>query len=220
MSADNRPIALVTGASRGLGFAMAEALAPTHHIIALARTVGGLEDLDDRIKALGGTATLAPIDVASDDAMAHICRDIFDRWGRVDLWVHTAIQAAPLSPAGHIPTGDLDKALSVNVRATARGIAMVEPLLNAAPTGRAVFFDDPRAGDKFFGCYGATKAAQMAVVRSWQAECARTGPTVLIETPKPMPTALRARFFPGEDRAALTPVADVAARVVAGLMTA
>lgn len=217
MTATDQPIALVTGATRGLGFAMAEALAPSYHVIALGRTMGGLEDLDDRIKARGGSATLAPIDITQDDAMAHICRDIFDRWGRVDLWVHTAIQAAPLSPAGHIPPGDLDKALAVNVRATARGITMIEPLLKAAPNGRAVFFDDDKAATKFFGCYGATKAAQMAVVRSWQAETQRTGPQVIIETPPPMPTALRARFFPGEDREALTPVAQVAQQIAEGL---
>jgi len=95
----DQKIALVTGASRGLGAALAEALAATHHVVAVARTTGGLEDLDDRIQASGGQATLAPMDVANADAMAHLCRSIYDRWGKVDTWVHTAIYAAPLSPA-------------------------------------------------------------------------------------------------------------------------
>ena len=93
-------IALITGASRGLGAAIALALAPTHHIVAVARTIGGLEELDDRIRALGGTATLAPMDVTVDEAMATLCRGIHDRWGKVDVWAHAAIHAAPpFSPA-------------------------------------------------------------------------------------------------------------------------
>ena len=92
---------------------------------------------------------------------------------------------------------------------------MVEPLLRAAPAGTAFFLDDPRAGQKFFGAYGATKAAQIALARSWQAETAATGPRILIETPAPMPTATRARFFPGEPRNALAAPKDEAARLLA-----
>ncbi|VAW01028.1 Oxidoreductase, short-chain dehydrogenase/reductase family, partial [hydrothermal vent metagenome] len=95
-------IALVTGASRGLGAALAEALSQTHHIVAVARTTGALEELDDRIQATGGAATLAPMDITNVDAMAQLCRSIYDRWGRVDLWAHTAIHTAPLSPADHL----------------------------------------------------------------------------------------------------------------------
>jgi NAD(P)-dependent dehydrogenase (short-subunit alcohol dehydrogenase family) len=208
-------IALITGASRGLGAALAEALAPAFHIVAVARTTGALEELDDRIQAKGGQATLAPMDIANADAMAHLCRGIHDRWGHADLWLHTAIHAAPLAPAGHIDAKDWEKSIKFNATATATLIRMVEPLLRAAPQGRAVFFDDPRAGQKFFGSYGATKAAQMALARSWQAEGERTGPRVDIVTPAPMPTALRARFFPGEDRAALAAPRDEAARLLA-----
>ena len=210
-------LALVTGASRGLGAALAEALAPDYHIVAVARTTGALEELDDRIKARGGAATLAPMDITDPDAMAHLCRGIHDRWGHADLWVHAAIHAAPLTPAGHMGRKDWEKSVAVNVTATGILIGMVEPLLLAAPAGTALFLDDPRAGEKFFGTYGATKAAQIALARSWQAETPKTGPRVLIETPAPMPTALRARFFPGEDRSALTPPKDVAAGIVAGL---
>lgn len=210
-------LALVTGASRGLGFAMAAALAAEGwHILAVARTVGGLEELDDRIQARGGSATLAPLDITDDGALAHLARSIAERWGRLGLWVHAAVHAAPLAPAGHIVPKDFDKSVACNLRATAALIPMLEPLLRAG-AGTALFFDDPRGGDKFFGSYGATKAAQIALASSWAAESERIGPRVLIETPRPMPTATRARFFPGEDRTGLADIHDEAARLLARL---
>jgi NAD(P)-dependent dehydrogenase (short-subunit alcohol dehydrogenase family) len=215
MTETSKPCALVTGASRGLGAALAEALAGSHHIVAVARTSGALEELDDRIKARGGSATLAPMDITVPDAMATLCRGIHDRWGTLTLWAHCAIHAAPLSPAPMIDEKDLAASVATNVTATARLIVYVSPLLD--PAGRALFFDDPRAGEKFFGAYGSTKAAQMALVRSWAAESRRTGPRVEILAPPPMPTATRARFFPGEDRDALTPPAQAAADLLAGL---
>ena len=205
-------IALITGASRGFGAAIAKALAPDFHIVAVARTVGALEELDDAIQAKGGQATLAPMDVTVDAAMQQLCRGIHDRWGKLDLWVHTAIHAAPLAPASHIAPKDFASSLDVNVTATQRLMSYVAPLLGT--TGRAVFCDDTVAGEKFHGSYGATKAAQMALVRSWQAETARTGPAVVLVAPQPMPTALRARFFPGEDRSALTSPEAEAARLL------
>lgn len=204
--------ALITGASRGLGAALAKTLAPTHHIIAVGKTVGALEELDDAIQAAGGQATLAPMDIAVDEAMQQLCRGIYDRWGSLDLWLHTAIHAAPLAPAGHIGPKDLAKSMTINIEATSRLIAYVSPLLGQS--GRAVFFDDPRAGDQFFGAYGATKSAQIALARSWAAESAKTGPKVDILTPAPMPTATRARFYPGEDRETLTDPASEAARLL------
>ena len=176
-------IALVTGASRGLGFALAEALAPAYHVVAVARTVGGLEDLDDRIRARGGQATLAPMDICIPEAMAQLCRGIHDRWGHLDLWIHCAVQAPPLSPAPHVDARDLEKAVATNITATARLIQMVDPLLAAAPAPRAVFLDDPRAGQKFFAAYGATKAAQIALAASWQAETTSFPLDVRILTP-------------------------------------
>lgn len=207
--------ALITGASRGLGAALAEALAPTHHIIAVAKTTGALEELDDRIKAKGGSATLAPMDITNADAMATLCRGIFERWTTLDLWLHTAIHAAPLAPTDHIDSKDFAKSVTGNVTATATLITYVAPLLGH--DGQAVFFDDPAAGRKFFGSYGATKAAQIALAKSWQAETVKTGPKVHILTPQPMPTATRARFFPGEDRAALHDPHAQAAAILAQL---
>lgn len=210
-------IALITGASRGLGAALAEALAKTHHIVAVAETVGALEELDDRIQTMGGAATLAPMDITKRDAMAQLCRSIFDRWGHIDLWAHTAIHAPPLAPAAHIDAKDMAKATAVNISATATLIPMIAPLLEAAGDGQVLFFDDPQAGQKFFGAYGATKAAQIALARSWQVETLRTGPKVHILTPPPMPTGTRARFFPGEDRTNLTPTSDAAATLLKSL---
>ncbi len=208
-------IALITGASRGLGAALAEALAPSHHIVAVARTTGALEELDDRIRARGGSATLAPMDITVPEAMATLCRGIYDRWGALDIWLHTAIHASPLSPASFIDPKHWEKSVAINATAVSVLIPYVSPLLGQE--GRAVFFDDPRAGEKFFGIYGATKAAQIAIARSWAAETVRTGPRVHVLQPRPMPTATRARFFPGEDRSALTKPAEEATRLLAML---
>lgn len=207
-------LALVTGASRGLGAAMAEALAPDFHVLAVSRTVGGLEDLDDRIKARGGEATLAPLDVTDDGAMQHLCRSVHDRWGGLDLWVHTAIYTAPLTPTHLVEGKSWDNSVATNIEATRRLIGYVAPLLLARDGARAVFLDDDQAGRPFFGCYGATKAAQMALVRSWQAETIRTGPKVKVLSPMPSPTAVRARFFPGEDKSVLADIPEEGRRLV------
>ena len=211
-------IALVTGASRGLGAAMAEALATRGwHVVAVARTVGGLEELDDRVKSLklpgAGSLTLAPMDVTNDGAMRHLCLSVHQRWGGLQLWLHAAVHAAPLAPAASLDVIDWEKSIATNVRATGTLIPMVAPLLQAGQ-GRAVFFDDPRGGEKFYGAYGATKAAQIALARSWAAEGARIGPKVIVVEPAPMPTATRARFFPGEDRGKLFSPRDEAARLL------
>lgn len=213
-----RKPALITGASRGLGAAMALLLAKTHHIIALGRTTGALEELDDRIQAAGGAATLVPMDITNADAMAHMCRSVYDRWGGIDLWIHTAIHAAPLAPADHIDAKDLSKSLAINLTATATLIPMIAPLLRAkGPEAQAVFFDDPHGGEKFFGAYASSKAGQIALARAWAAESAKNGPKVHILTPAPMPTATRARFFPGEDRSALSDPTTEAVRMMAEL---
>ena len=217
MTQDTRPTALITGASRGIGSALAEQLADTHHIIAVGKTTGALEELDDRIQAKGGEASLAPMDITVEAAMQQLCRSVYDRWGKLDLWIHSAIFSPPLSPAPDMPEKDYDKAFLTNVKATQRLISYVAPLLGT--TGRAVFFDDPRAGEAFFGAYGPSKAAQIAMARSWQTETAKIGPMVKILTPRPMPTAVRARFFPGEDRAPLTDIREEAARLLPEILS-
>ena len=208
-----KPVALITGASRGLGAALALALATTHHIVAVGRTTGALEELDDRIRVAGGEATLAPMDILVEESMAQLCRSIYDRWGGVAVWAHTAIHAAPLNPTAHLNYKDFDRSMDINAKAVGRLIPFVAPLLGE--TGTALFFDDNKAGDKFFGSYGASKAAQMALAKSWQAETVNTGPKVQILEPQPMATALRARFFPGEDRAPLHDMNAEANRLLA-----
>jgi len=207
----------VYGASRGLCTALAELLGTRgYHVLAVARTTGALEELDDRIRAVGGAATLAPMDVTQPAAMIQLVQAVLDRWGGCDLWAHTAIHAAPLAPAAHVDPKDMDRSISVNVTATHGLSVLFEPLLRAR-NGTALFFDDPRGGQPFFGAYGATKAAQIAFARSWQAENQRLGPRVVIATPRPMPTAVRARFFPGEDRSTLSPCRAEADRILSEL---
>lgn len=210
-------LALVTGASRGLGAALAEELAAQgYHILAVARTVGGLEELDDRITAAGGSTTLIPMDLSDALAAQKMAEAISSRWGGLDFWAHCAIHAAPLSPTPQIDGKDWAKSALINIEVTRGLIALLEPLLRVH-NGTAMFFDDPRAGEKFFGAYGSSKSAQIALAKSWQAETAKIGPRVEIVQPDPMPTATRARFFPGEDRTPLTPCKEVAARIVAAI---
>ena len=206
---------LITGASRGLGAALALQLAQKFHVIAVAKTAGGLEELDDRIQASGGQATLAPLDITDVNAVRHLCRSIHDRWGGLQIWAHCAIHAAPLSPANCIDGRDWDKSIKLNVTTTGMLIPNVAPLLH--DNGKAIFFDDPCGGEKFFGSYGATKAAQIALAKSWQAETVKTGPKVEIIAPAPMPTATRARFYPGEDRSALASCDSESARITTAL---
>ncbi len=206
---------IITGASRGLGAALALKFAHKFHIIAVAKTTGGLEELDDRIKKIGGQATLAPMDITDANAVSHLCRSIHDRWGGLRLWAHCAIHASPLSPVNFIAAGDWEKSVNINIKTTGMLIPNIAPLLR--DTGTAVFFDDPCAGQKFFGSYGATKAAQISLAQSWQAETANTGPHIQILTPAPMPTATRARFYPGEDREPLSSCETEADRIIARL---
>ena len=208
-------IALITGASRGLGAALAETLSATHHIVAIARTTGALEALDDRIQTAGGSATLAPVDITNQDALAQICRSIFDRWGHVDLWCHTAVHAAPLGPASTLDSKDWSKSIATNLTATGILIPFIAPLLRQE--GRAVFFDDPHIGKKFYGAYGATKTAQITLARSWAEEQKTSGPRVDIVAPHTMPTATRARFHPGEARESLTDPLSEAKRLLTEL---
>ena len=207
-------LALVTGASRGLGFAIAEELGKRgYHVMAVARTVGGLEALDDRIQAAGGHATLAPLDITKPEEMDTLAQGLTGRWGKLDLWVHTAIHAAPLTPAGHLDAEDVENSVATNFTALTTLIPRLDALLRVAQ-GTALFFADDREGQPFFASYGSTKAAQMALVRTWAAETQKIGPQVRIAHPQPMETAVRARFFPGEDREPLISCRTEALRIL------
>ena len=212
-------LVLVTGASRGLGYAVASALgARGDHVIALGRTVGGLEDLADAIEAAGGPSpTLVPVSLTDVAGLQRLGLALHERWGHLSLLVHCAAHAAPLAPAPYMADKDFDTSVEVNLRGTERLIVMMAPLLLARPGGRFVYTADSRAGQPFYGAYGATKAAAEALVRSWAAETARLGPKVEIFHPNPMPTALRGRFYPGEDNTTLPPCSVEAERMIATL---
>lgn len=210
-------VALVTGASRGLGYATAAALgAAGVQVVAMARTVGGLEDLADAIEAAGGPApTLVPLSIADEAGMQRLCLAIHERWGRADLVVHCAAHAAPLTPTDQIAAKDFDASVEVNLRGTQRLIVMAAPLLAASPVGTYVHVTDDSAVGPFWGSYGATRAAGDALARSFAAEHIRIPPRVALFQPRPMPTAVRARFFPVEETSKLTPCAAEAARLLA-----
>ena len=208
----SKPVALITGASRGLGAELAKSLSSTYHIIAVSRTIGALEELDDQIKKRGGSSTLAPIDLINTNAVAQLCRSIFDRWGKVRLWAHTAIHAAPLGPVITMDSKDWEKSITNNVTVLAKLIPMVSPLLQE--DSKAIFFEDTTIMKKFSSVYGATKAAQIQIVKTWQDECKSTGPKIYVAQPNPMPTAVRARFYPGENRKELQSIEKEAKRLV------
>lgn len=213
-----KKLILVTGASRGLGYAVCKALASSKtHLIAIARTVGGLEELDDEVRAQGGSATLVPFDITDEQGLQNLGRSIHERWDKLDTLIHCAAHATPLSPVGHIAAKDMDKAWAVNARATQRLITMMDPLLKAASNGRAIYVDDVNTVAKHSASYRTSKLAARSFVDSWIAESVQTGPEISIFEAKPMPTALRARFYPGEDRSSLTSVEDEAKRLVGSL---
>ena len=207
-------ISLITGASRGFGAAIAEALsAQGHHIIALARTTGALEELDDRILTRDGTCTLVPLDIKDKEAVARMAMSISDRWGGLDLWIHCIVHAPPMSPANMATQKDWDDSFNINVRMTQQLIVNFDPLLEPRK-GTAVHCIDDRAGQKFMAAYGASKVAQQALFDSWATEVKPKGRRVIGFSPSPMPTATRARFYPGEDRTTLTPCSIEAQRLI------
>ena len=200
-------IALVTGASRGIGRAAALALAESGaHVIAVARTQGALEALDDEIRARrpGASATLAPLDLADHDALDRLGRTIYDRWGRLDALLANAGLLGPLSPLPHIDPKSFAEVMAVNVTANWRLIRSLDPLLRASAAGRAVFVTsgvasraDARA---YWGLYAASKAALDVLARTYAAETATTTPIkVMLVNPGRMRTRMRAAAMPGED---------------------
>ncbi|MGF1503140.1 MAG: SDR family NAD(P)-dependent oxidoreductase [Paracoccaceae bacterium] len=207
-------VALITGASRGFGRAAPRRRAAGGGaVFALARTQGGLEELDDEIRAAGGAATLVPLDIRDDEGLKRLGAAIHARWGRLDFWLHTAAHATPLSPAEHILPKELDTALATNVRSLSRLVVMLDPLLRLSDNGVAALPVEPEVGHPFGGLWGLTKAAQRALLESWGAEAERRFRVLTLLCP-PMPTAWRARFHPGEPRDRLTPTDTVAARLV------
>jgi NAD(P)-dependent dehydrogenase (short-subunit alcohol dehydrogenase family) len=209
-------IALVTGASRGIGRAAAVALAASHHVICLARTVGGLEETDDLIKAAGGTATLVPLDLKDGAALDRLGASIFERWGRLDAFFANAGVLGALSPLTHLEPKLFDELLAVNVTANWRLIRSLDPLLRASDAGRVLVMSSsvarkPRA---FWGGYAMSKAAVESLALTYAAECANTNVRVNILNPGGTATAMRAKAMPGEDPSTIPQPEDVAPLVV------
>ncbi|MBP1850780.1 SDR family NAD(P)-dependent oxidoreductase [Rhizobium halophytocola] len=195
-------IALVTGASRGIGYFTALELAKAGaHVIACARTVGGLEDLDDAIKAAGGTATLVPFDLTDMAAIDALGGSIYERWGKLDILVANAGMLGVISPIGHIEAKVWEKVMTVNVTATWRLIRSVDPLLQKSDQGRALILSSGAAHKckPFWGVYSASKAAVEAIARTWAAESERLPLKIVSIDPGATRTAMRAQAVPGED---------------------
>jgi NAD(P)-dependent dehydrogenase (short-subunit alcohol dehydrogenase family) len=209
-------VALVTGASRGLGAAVAVALATLGaHVVITARTQGGLEETDDAVRAVGGTATLLPLDLRESDKIEAIAPSILSRFGRLDVLVHAAGVLGKLTPVSHALAEDRSEVLAVNTLAAWRLIQGCEPPLRQSDAGRAVFVTDVRAREPlaYWGPYAASKAAAASLVLTWAGEVAFTQLRVNLFDPGPMRTRLRASAFPGEDPVQLPPPDEAAAAV-------
>lgn len=196
-------IALVTGASRGIGRAAALALAKAGaQLVAVARTQGGLEELDDEVRqATGRSATLVPLDISDGDALDQLGFALHQRFGRLDILVHAAAILGPLTPVAHIEPQHWDRVMATNLTATYRLIRTTEPLLRAAPAARAIFLTTSRAQrpKAFWGPYGATKAGMENIVRTWADELEQTNVRAVLLEPGAMRTRMRAEAMPGED---------------------
>lgn len=207
-------VALVTGASRGIGAAAATELARLGaHVVLTARTQGGLEETDDAIRAAGGTATLLPLDLRDTVNLDTIGPSLFERFGRLDILVHAGATLGKLTPVSHLTDIDWTEILATNLTATQRLIRTTAPLLTAAPAGRAVFLTDSRARQPkaYWGGYGATKAALEHLVLTWADELRSTRLRINLFDPGPVGTKLRAAAMPGEDASNLPKPRDVVA---------
>lgn len=210
-------VALVTGASRGIGYEIAKGLAAEGaHVIATARTVGGLEELDDEIRSAGGATTLVPLDLQDMEGIDRLGGAIFERWKHLDVFVANGGMLGVLSPIGHIEAKIFERTMTVNVTATWRLIRSLDPLLRRASAGRAILMSSGAAqtAKAYWSLYAASKAAVEALAKSWANETQNTALRVNAVNPGATATAMRAQAMPGEDPATLPSAAEIAARIV------
>lgn len=210
-------VVAVTGASRGIGYACAvEAARRGAHIIAAARTVGGLEDLDDAVHAVGSSTTIVPLDLADLDAIDRLGAAIFERWGHLDGLIGNAGLLGTVGPVPHLPPDEFEKVFKINVTANFRLIRSFDLLLRQSVAGRAVFVSSSAAqsGKPYWGLYGSSKAALDALVKSYAAEMAKTSVRANVYYPAPTRTAMRAKAMPGEDPETLPTPESVAPQIV------
>jgi NAD(P)-dependent dehydrogenase (short-subunit alcohol dehydrogenase family) len=201
-------IALVTGASRGIGRAVAERFAREGaHVVATARTKGGLEELDDAIKAAGGTATLVPLDLTAANGIEELGQAVFDHFKRLDVLVANAAVAAPLGPVAQIAPKAWEESVALNLTSSWRLIRAFDPLLRMSEAGRAIFVTSgvTRMMPAYFGAYTATKAGLEALVQTWCKEIEKTRVRANLLSPGAVRTRMRAGAFPGEDPMTVTP---------------
>ena len=204
---------MITGASRGIGAAVAERFAGEGgHVVLVARTVGGLEEVDDRIRAAGGSATLVPLDLRDFAKIDDLAAALYQRYGRLDILVGNAAEFGVLSPLGHIDPALWDEIIAVNLTANWRLIRVMDPLLRLAPGGRAIFVTSRLGRDAppYYGPYAVSKAGLETLVRTYAGEIARTAVRANLIDPGIVRTRLRAAIFPGENPAALPPPESVA----------
>ena len=210
-------LVLITGASRGLGAAAALRFAREGaHVVLAGRTVGGLEELDDAIRAAGGSATLVPFDLRDFIKIDELAAALLDRYGRLDILVANAAEFGIFSPLGHIPPAIWAEVMDLNLTANWRLIRAMDPLLRAAPTGRAIFVTSAIGRDSlaYWGPYAVSKTALEMLVRIYAAEIANTRACANLIDPGALRTRLRARTFPGEDPNSLPPPESVTALFV------
>jgi len=210
-------IALVTGASRGIGRAAAIALAKAGaHVILVARTVGGLEEADDEIQKLGGTATLVPMNLRDGDAIDRLGASIFERWGRLDAFLGNAGVLGQLTPLAHLEPKTFQEVMEVNVTANWRLIRSLDPLLRLSDAGRVLFVTSgaARKHTAFWGAYAVSKAALESLALTYAAECEGSKVKVNLINPGPMRTAMRKKAMPGEDPNTLPVPGDMAPKIV------
>jgi NAD(P)-dependent dehydrogenase (short-subunit alcohol dehydrogenase family) len=199
-------LALITGASRGIGAAVAKRFAREGaHVIALARTVGGLEELDDAIRAAGSTATLLPLDLRKFEQIDQMGAALYQRFGRLDVLVGNAGVLGSLSPMGHFEPKVWAEVMDVNLTANWRLIRALDPLLRLSEAGRAIFTTCAAARETtpYWGAYAASKAALETMAKIYAGEMTKTNVRVNLVDPGIVATALRAQGFPGEDRSKL-----------------
>ena len=199
-------IALITGASRGLGAAAALAYAREGaHCVLVARTVGGLEAVDDKIKAAGGTATLVPLDITDGPGLDRLGAALHERFGKLDVLLANAAVLGTLSPLGHIEPKTFDEVMAVNVTANWRLLRSMDPLLRASDAGRGIFITSgvARRVIPFWGAYAMSKAALDMMVGIYAAELEGTNVRVNLYNPGATRTGMRTQAFPGEDPATL-----------------
>jgi NAD(P)-dependent dehydrogenase (short-subunit alcohol dehydrogenase family) len=201
-------IALITGASRGIGAAVAEGFAREGaHLVLAARTPGGLEEVDDKIRAAGGCATLVPLDLRDFIKIDELAAALYERYGRLDILVGNAAEFGIFSPLGHIDPNLWGEIIDLNLTANWRLIRAMDPLLRAAEHGRAIFVTSgiARAPRAYWGPYAVSKAGLEALVKTYAAESEKTRVRANLLGPGVVRTRLRARVFPGEDPMSLPP---------------